>query len=282
MVYDDSPSPSHEGNLMTILVTGATGNIGRLVVDELIARGAASIRALTVDPERAKLPDGVEPAIGSIHKPDTIVAALEGVTTLYLAPHPPTAKPVMDHVAAAGVQRVVDVTGYTGSWWDEIEPVVEASGVGWTHLRPGEFMPNALLWAEQIKTRREVRDAHPTAANAMIDLSDIAAAAAITLLDDSHAGKAYSLTGPETLTKIDKITIMGRAIGVEVPFIEIDRDEAIKLLEPSMGEYAQWYVDGGKELVDHPQQVEPDLAELLDRPVTRFADWAAANADEWR
>ncbi len=267
---------------MTILVTGATGNVGRLVVDELINRNASAVRALTVDPERAKLPEGVEVATGTIHKPDTVPAALQGVTTLYLAPHPPTAQAIVDHAVAAGVQRIVDLTGPAGSWWDEIEPIVEASGLAWTHLKPGEFMHNATVWAEQIKTKREVRDAFPKAANAMIDLGDIAAAAAITLLDDAPTNRPYPLTGPDTLNRVEKITIMGRAIGVDVPFIEISRDEAIKQLEPSMGDYAEWYVDGAKELLDHPQQVEPHLAELLDRPVTTFTQWAEANADQWR
>lgn len=267
---------------MTILVTGATGNVGRLVVDELIARNAPAVRALTVDPDRAKLPEGVEVAVGTVHQPDTVPAALQGVTTLYLAPHPPTAQAVVDHAVAAGVQRIVDLTGPAGSWWDEIEPVVEASGLAWTHLKPGEFMHNATVWAEQIKTRREVRDAYPTAANAMIDLADIATAAAVTVLDDAHVNRSYPLTGPETLTRVEKVTIMGRAIGVEVPFIEIDRDEAIAQLIPTMGDFAQWYVDGAKELVEHPQQVEPHLPELLDRPVTTFTQWAEANADQWR
>lgn len=267
---------------MTILVTGATENIGRLVVDELITRGASNIRALTVDPDRAKLPDGVEVAVGSIHKPDTIVPALQGITTLYLAPHPPTARAVMDRAVAAGVQRVVDLTGPKGSWWDEIEPIVEATGLAWTHLQPGEFMQNATIWAEQIKVRREVRDAYPKAANALIDLGDIAGIAATVLLNDSIVGKGYPLTGPESLSKIEKIAIMAEAIGAEVPFIEVSHEEAVAQLTPSMGEYAEWYVSGSKDLTTQPQLVEPSAAELLDRPLTTFAQWAEANADEWR
>ncbi|WP_152366080.1 NAD(P)H-binding protein [Microlunatus speluncae] len=267
---------------MTILVTGATGNVGRLVVDELIDRNAPAIRALTVDPDRAKLPAGVEVAVGSIHKPATVPAALAGVTTLYLAPHPPTAQAIVDHAVAAGVQRIVDLTGPAGSWWDEIEPIVEASGLAWTHLKPGEFMPNATVWADRIKTRREVRDAYPQAANAMIDLGDIAAAAAVAVLDESHSGQAYPLTGPESLTKVEKITIMGRAIGADVPFVEISRDEAIAQLAPTMGDYAEWYVDGAKDLVDHPQQVDPALPKLLGRPAVTFTQWAEANAHQWR
>lgn len=267
---------------MSILVTGATGNVGRLVIDELIARGAPAVRALTVDPARADLPAGVEVAVGTIHKPDTVVPALQDVTTLYLAPHPPTAQAVVDRAVAAGVQRIVDLTGPAGSWWDEIEPVVEASGLGWTHLKPGEFTHNALMWADQIKSGRKVRDAYPKSANALIDLADIAAVAAVTLLDDRHLGRAYPLTGPETLTRAEKVAIMGRAVGADVPYLEIDRDAAVAQWEPSMGEFAQWYVDGAALLVDHPQQVDPSLAELLDRPATTFADWAAANADQWR
>ena len=76
---------------MTILVTGATGNVGRLVVDRLLAMGATGVRALTNDPEKAALPAEVEVVEGYIGRPQTVPAALGGVERMYLAPLPETA-----------------------------------------------------------------------------------------------------------------------------------------------------------------------------------------------
>src|SRR3954467_5281361 len=123
-----------------ILVTGATGNVGRLVVDELLAAGATDVRALTARPHRAALPAGVEVVRGWIGRPETVRAALDGVERMYLAPHPPTASEVAAMAAAAGVRRIVALTGVDGSFWYDIEAAVNASGVATTHLEPGEFM----------------------------------------------------------------------------------------------------------------------------------------------
>src|SRR4051812_46402838 len=165
-----------------ILVTGATGNVGRLVVDELLAAGARDVRALTAHPDRAALPLDVEVARGWIGRPESVRDALEGVELMYLAPHPSTAGAVAELAAAAGVRRIVALTGVDGSAWHGIEAAVDACGVATTHLEPGEFMANALEWAEQIRTTGAVRDAYPGAANAPIDLRDIAAVAATALL----------------------------------------------------------------------------------------------------
>src|ERR687893_243334 len=92
---------------MTILVTGATGNIGRRVVDQLLAAGATSVRALTVDPVRAALPPEVEVVVGYTGRPETLPAALKGVERMYLAP-PPGPTDVLALARRAGVERVVD------------------------------------------------------------------------------------------------------------------------------------------------------------------------------
>jgi uncharacterized protein YbjT (DUF2867 family) len=269
--------------MATILVTGATGNVGRLVVDELLAAGASDVRALTAHPERADLPDGVEVVRGWIGRPETVRAALDGVETLYLAPHPPTAGEVAALAAAAGVRRIVTLTGVEGSAWFGIEAAVDASGVATTHLEPGEFMANALDWAEQIRTTGAVRDAYPESANAPIDLGDIAAVAATALLTDAHEGRRYRLTGPESLSRARRVAAIGAALGREVPYLEIGHDEAVAdKAARGMGEFARWYVDGMRRLAEHPQQALTTVADLTGRPATTFAQWASANAAAFR
>jgi uncharacterized protein YbjT (DUF2867 family) len=165
---------------LTILVTGATGNVGRLVMDRLLKKGATGVRALTNNPQKAALSAEVEVSEGYIGRPETVPAALGGVQKMYLAPAPETAWEVVAMAEDAGVERIVDLAGY--GWWRAVEEAVEGSGIPWTHLRPGEFMDNALIWAPQIRATGTVRDAYPGAANAPIDLGDIAAVAAATLL----------------------------------------------------------------------------------------------------
>lgn len=276
---------------MTILVTGATGNVGRLVVDHLVAAGAP-VRALTVDPRRAALPAGVEVVKGYIGRPETLPAALAGVDRLYLAPLPHTAPEVLRLAREAGVQYVVDLSssnadeeaaGDPSGWhYYAVERAVEASGLAWTHLRPGEFMTNTLDWAAQIRATGVVRAPHGQAATAIIDLDDIAAVAARVLLGEGHAGKKYELTGPAAVKRVDLARQIGEAIGREVRFEEQTREEALAELVPTMGEWAAWYVDGFAQLIDHPQPVSPNVELLLGRPATTFAAWAKRNAAAFR
>jgi uncharacterized protein YbjT (DUF2867 family) len=265
-----------------ILVTGATGNIGRLVVDELLAVGATRVRALTNKPEKAALPPEVEVVRGYLGRVETLPAAFEGVEKMYLAPLEQTVREVTVLAAKAGVQHIVDLSGPKESWWGPVAMAVEESGVAWTHLSPGEFMDNMLMWAEQIRTTGQVRDGYPDAANAPIDLGDIAAVAATALLEDGHAGKEYELTGPETLTRAEMVRQIGVALGREIPYVPLDHEEAVAALEPSMGEYARWYVDGMRELAEHPQQATRTVEEVTGRPATTFAQWAEKKVGEFR
>lgn len=267
---------------MKVLVTGATRNVGRLVVDELLRLGATDVRALTTDPKSAALPAEVDVVTGFVGRLDTLVQALRGVDVLYLAPHPPTVTAAVALAEQAGVGRIVDLAGAVGTGWEPIETAVEASSLGWTHLEPGEFMDNYLMWSDQIRTTDRVRDGYRAAANAAIDLSDIAAVAAHAILDDSHVGKAYELTGPECLRRDEKLAAIASVLGREISYVELDHEAAVAELAAGMGEYARWYVDGVASLVEAPQLAVQTVSEITGRPGTTFAQWAAANVAAFR
>ncbi|BAL92322.1 hypothetical protein AMIS_71020 [Actinoplanes missouriensis 431] len=268
---------------MRILVTGATGNVGRMVVDELLALGATSVRALTVDPAKAALPPGVEVVRGFVGRPATLASALAGVDRMYLAPHPASAFEVCRLAAEAGVRHIVDMAGAKGEHWQVVEDAVEACGVAFTHLEPGEFMANADLWAPQIRAGDVVRDAGADVVNAPVAQEDIAAVAARVLLSaDDHAGRSYELTGPEALSRRQKVAAIGRALGRDLEYVEVADEEARSLFRSVMGEYGDWYLDGLTQLAAHPQAAVSTVADLLGRPAMTYEEWARRHSDLFR
>lgn len=269
---------------MKILVTGATRNVGRLVVDELIALGATDIRALTVDPAKAGLPPSVEAVRGYLGKPETLPAAFAGVDRMYLAPLLDTVEEVTRLAAAAGVRHIVDLAGAAGTSWPPIERAVEACGVPWTHLETGEFMSNSAIWAAQIRAGDVVRDPYPEAASSMIALNDIAAVAARVLLDGAvHEGRIYTLTGPQTLTRRERIGEIGRALGRSLTVETVDHDQAVADLKPVMGDYAEWYLTGiAAAAKQDPAPTTTTVADVSGRPATTFRTWAEANTALFR
>ncbi|WP_432564650.1 SDR family oxidoreductase [Kineococcus sp. SYSU DK003] len=264
---------------MKVLVTGATGSVGRLVVDRLLARGATDVRALTNDPRRAQLPAGVEVVTGTVWQPETLRAALSGVDRLYLPSAPATTRRVVAAARAAGVERIVDLSGEPTTWWGEVAAAVEDGGTGWTHLWPGDFMENTSTWARQISDRGGVAEPWPHATSTPVAMADVAEVAAVALLEDGYLGRALPITGPEALRRTDLLAAIGAALGRELVFERVGRDEAVAALAPVMGAGAAWYVDtilaGSADADPVPTTV---VADVTGRPATRFADWARENA----
>ncbi|MBF6327685.1 SDR family oxidoreductase [Nocardia transvalensis] len=265
---------------MTILVTGATANIGRKVVDHLLAMGATDIRALTNNPQKAALPAGVEVVEGYLRQPDALPAAFAGVERMYLAPTPDTVTEVIALARAAGVRYVVDLSGEPESWWGNVCTAVEDSGLAWTHLWPADFMENALIWSHQIRETGTVRELRPDAATAPIAMDDIAAVAATALLTDAHLGVAHPLAGPEILTRIDLIRHLAQALDRDITFLPSSREDTITALTPTLGDNAAWYVDNVLTTLDpHPTDLPTtSVQNIIGRPATTFARWAVDNA----
>ncbi|GLY94559.1 NAD(P)H-binding protein [Actinoplanes sp. NBRC 103695] len=267
----------------SILVTGATGNVGRLVVDSLLALGARNVRALTVNPSRAALPPSVGVFTGYLGRPSSLLAALDGVDLMYLAPKVETCDEVCRMAAGAGVRHIVDLAGVTGSPWEAVERAVEASGIPWTHLEAGEFMTNTQMWAPQIKTGDLVRDHAGESATAVIALEDIADVAARVLLDGGHPGRSYELTGPASVTRCSLVTQIGAALGRELRYLDLPLAEAIAYYAPTMGaDNADWYFRDRPLLAEHPQTPLTTVADVLGRPATTFAEWARDHVDLFR
>ncbi|QGV82673.1 NAD-dependent epimerase/dehydratase family protein [Streptomyces ficellus] len=269
------------------LVTGATGTVGRQVVAELLRLGRP-VRALTRDPAKAGLPDGVEVVRGDLTDPDTLTGALDGVTGLhlitfggeYFAPLE-TGPRIVDLAREAGVRRI---TVLNGGGPTPLEDAVRAGGVPWTVVTPVEFMANALEWAEGIRTADEVREPFTGRRSAMVHEGDIGAVAAVALTEDGHAGREYLVTGPEVLTLKDKTDAIAAARGRQVRLVELSEAEAVE----------QWRAEGRpQDVIDFLLEVYGDtpvegrtvhdtVERVTGRPARTFAEWARTHADAFR
>ena len=236
-----------------VLVTGATGNVGSRVVRELRERGVP-VRAFVRDPNKAAamLGDGVELAVGDFSDAASVRRAVEGVEGVFLAcandPRQVEYETgVIDAAAAAGVRRIVKLSalgaevGSPIAFWDwhgRIEEHLRAWGVPSVVRRPTFNMTNLLGSAEGVRHAGSLFAPADGARVAMIDPRDIAAVAAVALAEDTHDGKAYTLTGPEAITFERVAEELSTVAGRRVEFVDVP-DEAARqgMIEQGMPEF---------------------------------------------
>jgi len=206
---------------MRILVTGGTGNVGRHVVEQLI-QADVTVRVLSRKPGSA-LPAEAEVFRGDLAEPDSVRPALQGVDRMYLFPFPATATAIVRLAEQAGVRRVVTLssgavtTGHDTNFHLPVEQAVEASGMEWTHIRPGEFMLNRLwLWGPSVRAERVIREPFPDRIGCPVHERDIADVAAFVLLQGGHHGIPYTLNGPDRLSHRDQAQAIAEAIGRDI------------------------------------------------------------------
>jgi uncharacterized protein YbjT (DUF2867 family) len=279
-----------------VLVTGATGHIGRQVVDQLRGTGC-QIRALTRNPESAALPADVEVVRGDLAVADTLDAALTSVDAVFLVWLAPfaAAAGALERVAAHA-ERVVLLTSphnVAHPFFQQpnamravhagLERLIEASGLQWTFLRPHVFALNCLhWWGPQIRNGEVVKWFHGDAETAPIHERDIAAVAARALRDEGHASKEYVITGPESLTQRELLRIIGEAIGRPLRFEELAPDAARQdVLATWPGAIADMLLSAYAAAVARPSHVTTTVAEVTGTPARLFRDWAVDHATEF-
>lgn len=224
-----------------ILVTGATGRIGRFLVPELV-RSGAWVRALVRNPDRAaSLDPGCEIAIGDLDVPASLGPVFAGVQRVFLLCKESTRLPDQESNALlaarrAGVAHVVKLSAWGADQAEfpldivqrhaQGEAMLRASGMAYTMLRPNYFMQNLAAHRQQILQHGHLRAAMGNAPISMIDARDIAAVAARVLLEHGHAGRAYDLTGPAALGFGDVAKVLSRALRRPILYQDIAPEHA--------------------------------------------------------
>lgn len=277
-----------------IVVTGATGTVGRQVVMQLSERGVP-VCAVTRDPGSAGLPADVEVVRGDLSDPASLEPHLAGADAVFLV------WPFTSPGQAAGLgSRVVQVltrhvprivylsahaaAGRPGSFWATIERLIEQSGADWTFLRPTGFAANTLMWADQIRARGVVRWPYGAATRSLIHERDIAAVAVAPLTDARHAGEKYLLTGPEAITQAEQARLIGEAIGRPVHWEELAPEIARQELLAAWGDPA--FVDSAlatwAALVAEPEPVTQTVEQVTGVPARTFRQWAGDHISDFR
>lgn len=261
-----------------ILVTGATGTIGSHVVQLLTDRGVP-FRAMSRSASfRADFTD-----------PASLAAAVAGVDAVFLVTAPPIPSPAHDlallkAAKAADVSKIVKLSAIgsgtrfdgavVGAWHQAAEQAIERSGLAWTVLRPPSFASNFLTYRDLISKNEPIPDMLGPARQAVVDPRDVSAVAVAALLDDTHSGRRYDLTGPELLTFADQAAVLERVIERPVKTIAVDAratlsatgmpEEAIAAVTTGVA----WARAGGAaHVTDH-------VSRILGRPARTFEQWA--------
>jgi uncharacterized protein YbjT (DUF2867 family) len=272
-----------------ILITGASGNVGREVLKQISQAGHKVRAAYQSSEKAAQCPAGVETVIVDFSKADTLRAALSGIDCVFLVG--PVASNLVEleskateEVKRAGVARLVKLSamGTRAATFPrqhaESEDRIKASGVEWTFLRPNGFMQNIAIY--NAATVREQNAFYGSAADgkvSLIDLRDIGAAAVRVLTEDVHLGKTYSLTGPAALSNSEVALILSSVLDREIRYVNLAPDQMKQaLLTAGTPEWnacgiidlETLYREGGASTVS------PDIEHLLGRKPIAYEQFA--------
>jgi uncharacterized protein YbjT (DUF2867 family) len=279
------------------LVIGGTGTVGRQVVSQLAARGA-KVRAMARNPGAARLPPQVDVVRGDLTLPETLDACLDGIDTVFLVWTAPAAAvaPALERITKHA-RRIVFLSAPIKTahplfqqpnplkaLFEQIERLIETSGLAWTILRPGMFAANALSWwAPQLRAGDVVRWPYLFAPTAPIDERDIAAVAVRALCEEGHGGAEYVLTGPESSTQFEQLSTIGRVIGRSLRIEEISPDEARReLLTIGPLVAVNMLLDAWAAALGQPAFVTSTVANITGAPARAFADWVTDHSAEFR
>ncbi|MFI6318548.1 NAD(P)H-binding protein [Nonomuraea sp. NPDC050556] len=276
------------------LVTGATAHFGRQAVEALLAAGYP-VRALTRDPSRAGLPEGVELAQADLTKPETLPAALAGVRGILLVlQYGMDPAPLLAAARESGVGRIVFLSSgavvdgvevqpdVIAQYHADVERAVQESGLEWTVLRLLFPAINSLTFAMQLAGGDVIRAPYTKAAFSAIHELDVADVAVATLTGDGHAGQTYSLTGPESLTQADQVQILGQALDRPLTVEDLDPEPVLEQMSAFMDPAFIGALFGlMAATVGKPAEVNDTVERITGHKPRTYAQWATDHAKDF-
>ncbi|HEX2917305.1 MAG TPA: NmrA family NAD(P)-binding protein [Edaphobacter sp.] len=286
---------------MKILVTGGTGNVGRLVVRELLKRGA-QVRVLArKEPEPGKLPLDVEIAFGDMMDPVSLEQAMAAVDKMFLlnavAPEELTQALIAFGIARRiGIRHITYLSVFKAEKFRDVphfasklavEGASREFGVPFTILRPGYYIQNEANLKQVLTGPGLYPMPIGEAGICAVDVRDIAEAAAISLTEEGHEQQTYDLVGPGLISGPGNATIWSGLLGKEIKYTGHDFDawEAnMRRMAPAWTAYDlrmmfQGFFDRG--FASTPTEVER-ITKLLGHAPRSYEDFAAQTAASWK
>jgi uncharacterized protein YbjT (DUF2867 family) len=275
-----------------ILVTGATGNAGGAVVRAAVGTGEG-VRALVRDPGRSASPAGVEAVAGDLDRPESLAAALAGVRGVFLLSGFRDMPGVLAEIRRAAVEQVVllsssaapggDLSNAVARYHILSEAAVRDSGIPWTFLQPNSFMTNTFQWLPQLRAGDVVRAPFPDVRVATIDPEDLGAVAAAALTTGGHEGRAYRLSGPESLLPADRVAVLAKVLGRALRFEgQSDAEARAEMTRTTPPEYVDalfsFFADGTLD----ESKVLSTVEEITGRPPRTFEQWVLRHIETFQ
>jgi uncharacterized protein YbjT (DUF2867 family) len=268
-----------------ILVTGASGRVGRCVVEQL-GDVNADIRVSGRSPGALGAADAV---YADLTEPETLPAALAGVSKVFLYAVPDGVAGFLAAAEKAGVEQIVLLSSQTVveaiperrpimDMHRAVEEAIAATGIPYTFLRPENFATNILMWGwpEMIRADGVLRFPYPESHSDAIHEADIAAVAVKALTEPGHEGKSYFLTGPESITQREQLEIIGEAVGKPVRYEELTDAQAREALKPIVPGWVMDAVVGYWAHTDGvPAPITDEVLRVTGAAPRSFKQWAA-------
>ncbi|HEX6500097.1 MAG TPA: NAD(P)H-binding protein [Micromonosporaceae bacterium] len=277
-----------------ILVTGATGTVGRHVAVQLSDMGV-DVRAMVHRTPAVDLPDRVKTVEADLAVPESLADHLDGVDAVFLVwpfVSPDQTAELAPRVVAELTKRprrivylsATPAADEPGSFWARVEQAIRDSGAPHTFLRPSGFAKNVLMWADQIRSGDEVRWTYGDAVRSLIHEADIAAVAVRALVEDGHDGKAYALTGPSAHRQAEQVEIIGEVLGRPLRWVELPVEAAREQLRQEWGDagFADAALAAWARFVTEPEPVTSVVQQVTGRPARSFRQWVAEHVDAFR
>jgi uncharacterized protein YbjT (DUF2867 family) len=280
-----------------VLIIGGTGTVGREVLSELTQSGA-QVRVVARDPQKARFAQSTQVVYGDLTRPETLDDCLKDIDTVFLvwvAP-PTTVAPVIERIARRA-RRIVFLSAplktphplfqqpnAARDLGAKIESAIEASPLHWTFLRPGMFAANATeWWGGQIRAGNVVRWPYLDVPTAPIDPRDIAAVAVRALLEEKSDKAEHVLTGPQSLSHREQLSIIGTVIDRSLQIEEISPDEARRELLSIMPlPVINMLLNAWAAASGQPAFVTSTVEEITGKPARSFLDWTRDHAAKFR